>query len=78
MVVRMIEYGFSTALEEAIRAGLRAELERATLVAGDAVLYEQLVELIIRVSDYMMEKHEVLRKKVRSGEAKRAWPPYRP
>ena len=48
-------------------AGLRAELERATLAAGDAVLYEQLVELIIRVSDHMMEKHEMLRKKVRSA-----------
>lgn len=46
-------------------AELRANLEEATLAAGDELLYEQLVELIIKVSDYMLRAHEVLRRKVR-------------
>ena len=47
-------------------AELRAQLEAATLAAGETLLYEELVELIIRVADYMLEAHEALRQKVRS------------
>ena len=46
-------------------AELRAELEEATLAAGDTLLYEELTELIIRVSDYTMRAHGALREKVR-------------
>ena len=46
-------------------ADLRARLESSTLAAGEPLLYEQLVELIIRVSDHMLENHEELRRKVR-------------
>ncbi|MBQ9003552.1 MAG: hypothetical protein IJ087_17020, partial [Eggerthellaceae bacterium] len=46
-------------------AELRAGLETATLGKGEALLYEELVELIIRVIDHIMAAHEVLRKKVR-------------
>ena len=46
-------------------ADLRARLEDATLVAGDPLLYEQLTELIIRVSDHMLASYDALRRKVR-------------
>ena len=34
---------------------MRARLEAATLGEGDPLLYEQLLELIMRVVDHMME-----------------------
>ena len=46
-------------------AELRANLESSTLAEGDALLYEELVELMIRVSDHMLAAHETLRRKVR-------------
>ena len=46
-------------------AELRSQLEKATLAEGDTVLYEQLLELIIRVVDHMMRAHNALREKVR-------------
>lgn len=46
-------------------ADLRAELESATLAEGEPLLYEQLVELIIRVTDHLFAAHETLRKRVR-------------
>ena len=46
-------------------AELRADLESATLAEGEPLLYEQLVELIIRVTDHMLAAHETLRKRVR-------------
>ena len=44
---------------------LRASLEELTLQTGETLLYEQLVELIIRVSDYMLRANEAVRRKVR-------------
>ena len=44
---------------------LRVQLEKFTLAEGETLLYEQLVELIIKVSDRLMETYEALRKKVR-------------
>ena len=44
---------------------LRKRLEGATLDKGEPLLYEQLLELIIRVSDHLFRAHEALRKKVR-------------
>ena len=46
-------------------AELRAGLESETLAKGDSLLYEQLVELIIKVTDHLLAKHETLRRKVR-------------
>lgn len=57
-------------------AELRASLEELTLATGDTILYEQLVELIIRVSDHMLAAYETLRKKVRramGGEVLELW-----
>lgn len=45
-------------------AGLRADLEAATLGQGEPLLYEQLLELIIRVNDYLLASQDDLRKKV--------------
>jgi hypothetical protein len=44
---------------------LRARLETETVGTGDALLYEQLVELIIMVSDHMLATQDALRKKVK-------------
>ena len=44
---------------------LRSSLEELTLQTGETLLYEQLVELIIRVSDHMLRANEALRRKVR-------------
>ena len=44
---------------------LRARLEGVTLAEGETLLYEELTELIIKVSDYMLRAHEALRKRVR-------------
>ena len=46
-------------------AELRTDLENSTLSSGDSVLYEQLLELIIRVSDYLLRADDALRRKVR-------------
>ena len=40
-------------------------MESTTLYEGEALLYDELVELIIKVIDHIMAAHEVLRKKVR-------------
>lgn len=37
----------------------------ATLAKGEPLLYEQLLELVIRVSDHMLKAHETLRQKAR-------------
>ena len=46
---------------------LRIELADATLSRGDDLLYEELTELIIRVSDYLTRANEALQKKVRAA-----------
>lgn len=46
---------------------LRIELADATLGRGDDLLYEELTELIIRVSDYLTRANEALQKKVRAA-----------
>lgn len=46
---------------------LNARLANALQESGDRLLYEELVELIIRVSDYIMSKHDELRGKVRNA-----------
>ncbi len=46
---------------------LRLRLEAAMLRADDTVLYEELVELIIRVSDHILEAHKALQGKVRGA-----------
>lgn len=46
---------------------LRTGLELATLPEGESLLYEQLTELIIRVSDHMLRAHDLLRRKVRTA-----------
>ena len=46
-------------------ADLRNKLEGATLAEGQPLLYEQLLELIIRVCDHLFRAHEGLRRKVR-------------
>lgn len=46
---------------------LRMNLAEATLGKGDALLYEELTELIIRVADYLTQAYEVLQKKVRAA-----------
>ena len=46
-------------------ASLRNQLELATLGMGNGLLYEQLVELIIKVSDHLLAAHDALRRKVR-------------
>ena len=46
-------------------AELRAGLEASTLAAGETLLYEELTELIIMVSDHMLKAHKTLREKVR-------------
>lgn len=40
-------------------------LEGATIAQGETLLYEQLLELRIRVVDHMMRAHDALREKVR-------------
>ena len=42
-------------------------LAEATLDKGDTLLYEELTELIIRVSDYVTRAYEALQKKVRAA-----------
>ena len=44
---------------------LRTGLELSTLSKGESLLYEELTELIIRISDYMLRAHEALRQNVR-------------
>lgn len=46
---------------------LRTGLELLTLSEGESLLYEELTELIIRISDYLLRAHEVLRQKVRKA-----------
>ncbi len=46
---------------------MREQIESLTLGAGQVDLYESLVELIIRVSDYVLKSYEDLRKKVRAA-----------
>lgn len=46
---------------------LRGELESLTVKSGDTVLYEELVELIIKVSDHLFASTEALRKRVRKA-----------
>ena len=57
-------------------ASLRTELESTVLRLGDTPLYEELVELIIKVSDHLLAAHEALQKKVRKamgGEVLELW-----
>jgi len=54
-------------------ARLRAKLEAATLGAGDGLLYEQLIELIIRVNDHLLAAHETLRKEVKGTMGGEVW-----
>ncbi len=57
-------------------SALRSELESAVLRMGDTPLYEELVELIIRVSDHLLAAYETLRKRVRKamgGEVLELW-----
>ncbi|MDO4807435.1 MAG: hypothetical protein Q4A07_09305 [Coriobacteriales bacterium] len=46
---------------------LRMQLAEATIDKGDALLYEELTELIIRVSDYLTHAYAALQKKVRAA-----------
>ena len=46
---------------------LNARLAGVVIGRGDQLLYEQLVELIIRVSDHIMAKYEALQGKVRNA-----------
>ncbi|MBR3315515.1 MAG: hypothetical protein IKG18_15410 [Atopobiaceae bacterium] len=46
---------------------LHSRLATAVLTTGDRLLYEELVELIIRVSDYIMSQYDTLRTKVRGA-----------
>ena len=46
---------------------LRMKLAEATINMGDTLLYEELTELIIRVSDYLTRAYGALRKKVRAA-----------
>ena len=55
---------------------LRSELESAVLRMGDTSLYEELVELIIKVSDHLLAAYETLQKRVRKamgGEVLELW-----
>lgn len=52
-------------IEECVE--INSRLATTALESGDRLLYEQLVELIIKVSDHIMAKHEGLRKKVRKA-----------
>lgn len=57
-------------------AELRTELESAVLRMGDTPLYEELVELIIRVSDHLLATYQALQKRVRKamgGEVLELW-----
>ena len=46
---------------------LHAKLTQTVLHSGDRLLYEQLIELIIRVVNHIMRKQDSLRGKVRSA-----------
>ena len=46
---------------------LRRNLEEMTIGTGDAELYRELTELIIKVSDHVFELEETLRKRVRGA-----------
>ena len=46
---------------------LRSNLEELTLQSGDTLLYEQLIELIIRVVDHLFAADDALRKRVRKA-----------
>ena len=48
-------------------AAIRNSLELATLGEGEPLLYEELVENITKISDYLLKAHDVLRKKVRAA-----------
>jgi hypothetical protein len=48
-------------------AELRTALELATLSEGNDLLYEELLELIIKVSDYLLRAHESLRERARKA-----------
>ncbi|MDO4537490.1 MAG: hypothetical protein Q4B54_04955 [Coriobacteriales bacterium] len=58
-------------------AVLRAELESAVLRMNETSLYEGLIELIIKVSDYLLAAHKALQQEVRKamgGEVLELWP----
>ena len=48
-------------------AEMRANLESMAVEMGDALLYDELTELIIKVSDHVLSAHEALRKRVRKA-----------
>ena len=52
---------------------LRERLEEATLGAGRAVLYDQIVEVMVRISDYLMSAEAALGKKVRAVMGGEVW-----
>ena len=57
-------------------SNLRLSLETTVLAAGETMLYEELIELIMRVSDHLLASHEMLQKKVRAtmgGEILELW-----
>jgi len=54
-------------------ARLRAKLEAETLAAGDCMLYEQLIELIIRVNVPFLAAHESLRQEVKGAMGGDVW-----
>ena len=56
---------------------LRTELESTVLRMGDTPLYEELVELIIQISDHLLAAYKALQKRVRKamgGEVLELWP----
>ena len=57
-------------------AWLRVKLDSVSLQTGDTVLYEELIELIIKVSDHLLAAHASLQKRVREamgGEVLELW-----
>lgn len=60
----------SNALTESLIAecvDLRARLAQAVAAENDRLLYEELIELIIRVSDHLLDAHKALQGKVRAA-----------
>ena len=55
----------SRLVEECVDLGAR--LAEATIERGDSLLYEQLTELIIRISDYLTRQNADLQRKVRAA-----------
>jgi hypothetical protein len=55
---------------------LRMRLAEATIGQGEVILFEEIIELIIRVSDHITAAYETLQKKVRAvmgGEVLELW-----